>query len=400
VRRGVVLALLLVCAALACDNLSSPSGLTPARSVERVIHTPKPQPTHLRARVAREQIPVCRRPMDLALSADGKKLFVACPGSNQLVAVDTERLDLAWAGQSGQERLYRVVADPKRDRVYAIGMNGRFLTAFDGGTGEEIKQLAVGSHIADLALVPGKDRLVVTATNPPQASLIDLARLAVDGEVLFPSPPGSLAMRDDGLLGAVSCGLWEVTVGGTRPMFEPIYLFDPNAAGRAPEHLGFGGMQARQGLFTRGGLVLLVPGRQSATVSVFSVSNRQLLTTIQVGAAPEKIVATPNGLWAFTQDTGAASTTRIDLIRYEASGRVALPNNPQDLIIAPDGVEAYATLPGADGAPGQVAIIDVENLVVVALVRVGQDPCRLLASPNGRRLYVADFLSNTVSIVE
>ncbi len=335
-RRGLAAALALLCVTLACDNLSARVDPHHAKSIVRIIHTPKPQPTHLKARIEREQITVCRRPMDLALSADGRKLFVACPGSNQLVAVDTVRLDLAWAGEPRQERLYRVVADPKRDRVYAIGMNGRFLTAFDGSTGAELTQLPVGSHVADLALVPGKDRLVVTATNPPQAVLIDLARLAVVGNVMFPSPPGSLAMREDGRLAAVSSGLWEVTVGGARPLLEPIYLFDPNTPGRAQVQLGFGGIQTRQGLFTRGGTILLVPGRQSGTVSVFAIDTRRLIGAIRVGAAPEKIVVTPNGRWAFTQDAGAATTTRIDLTRYEASGSVALPGNPQDLAVAPD----------------------------------------------------------------
>ena len=36
----------------------------------------------------RSTVPVCQQPQDLVILPDSSKVFVACPGSNQLAAVD------------------------------------------------------------------------------------------------------------------------------------------------------------------------------------------------------------------------------------------------------------------------------------------------------------------------
>lgn len=395
------LLLILASLSVACDDLdpkddpvarTDPTQDQPAK--EKVL------PSHLKMRVERQQVEVCRRPYGLASSHDGKTVYVACPGSHQLSAIDTETMEVRWTSRPSCERLFRVLADPQRDMLYAVGMNGRFVVVFDSRDGQELTQISAGRYIADIAFVPGQDRMVVSAAQPPKATLIDLSSLTVDGAVIFPTPPGSLAMRADGRLAAASSGLWKVTVGGTVPLFEPIYLFDPTRSGSTYDHLGFGGIQGRRGIFVRGGSTLLVPGRQSATVSVFDVDSRRLARTIQVGAAPEMIVSTPDQRWALTLDTEGASLTRIDLHRREASGHIVLPANPQDMLVSPDGAEVYVTLAGGTGKKGYVAVVDVKQLTIMDLIPVGADPCCMAFSDGGRRLYVSNFLSNSVSLLE
>jgi len=398
----IILALLLLASAFACDDLDPTDD--PVAKTDPAAQMIKPQsklpPSHLQQRVEREQIAVCHRPYGMTLSPDGRTLFVACPGENRIAAIDTELMELRWTSDTTCERVYELVADPRRNLVYAIAMSGRLLHVFDGKTGKLKKQLYIGRNVADMALVPGHDRMVVTAAEPAQAALIDLAELNIEGYVEFPTPPGSLAMRADGQLAAASGGLWQITVAGAKPMKEPVYLFDPLKPGHTRDQLGLGGTQARKGIFARGGSTLLVPGRQSATVSVFDVDQRRLARTVQVGAAPEKLVISSDGLWAFTLDSRGSSTTRIDLSRREASGHVVLPANPQDLMISPDGFELYAALPGRRGKRGEIAVVDMRALVVADRIPVGDDPCRMVVSHAGRRLFVSNFLADSVSVLE
>lgn len=401
-KRCALLLLLALWWAVACDDLNPADDPVTRTDPTTQEKTPPPKlpPSHLRLRVERQQIDVCRRPFGLTVSADDRSAFVACPGSNQIAAIDTSMLEVRWISEPASERLFRVIADPRRDRVYAVAMNGRFLHIYNSATGKRIKRLRVGHNIADFALVPGKDRMVVTATSPPSAWLIDLQTMAVDGQVEFPTPPGSLAMRPDGLLAAASSGLWRETVRGAKPVYEPIYLFDPSVPGKTEDRLGFGGTQARGGVFVRGGTTLLVPGRQSATVSVYEVDERRLVRSIQVGAAPEKIVVSADQRWAFTLDTQGSSVTRLDLNRREAAGHVALPANPQDLAVAPDGAELYLTLPAKSGRAGKLAVVDNSDLMISDLIPVGHDPCCLTFLQNGRRLLVSNHLSDSVSVIE
>jgi DNA-binding beta-propeller fold protein YncE len=403
--RRFLLALLLVAALwpAACDDLDTgddPLARTRPDRTEAEAVAPKPLVSHLALNVEREQIPVCERPFGLALSPDDKTAFVACAGSGQVLALETEFFDRRWLSKKLYERIYRIVADPIRPRLYAVAINGARLHVLNTADGDIVRSLAVGGNIADLALVPGRDRLIVTTTTPPQAVLIDLATLEIDGHVTFPTPPGHLAVRGDGGLAVASSGLWERLVHTAKPVEEPVYLFDPSRGGDSQDEMGLGGTQARRPLFVQGGQMLLVPERTSATVSAFNVDERRLIRTIQVGAAPEKLVATPNDRWAFSLDTRGSSITRIDLRRKQSAGHVVLTADPQEMVLAPDGTQLYAALGGRDGQPGRIAVIDVETVTVLDHIRVGRDPCALAVVAGGRKLMVSNFRSNTVSILE
>jgi YVTN family beta-propeller protein len=395
---------LVAAAAFACDDLSvrAPATDPPASEAARAKPPPTFAPTapgHLRLQVEREEVRVCERPLGLLLSPADDTLYVACAGSGRVTALDTDSLQPRWTSQPLFERIYKLAYDDRRRQVYAVGMNGRFVHVLDAA-GETVAQINVGGNIADMALAPDVDRLVVTIAQPPQAALIDVNTLRIDGYVVFPTPPGSLTIRRDGQLAVASSGLWQVKGKDFTPVQQPVYLFDPRQAGRTLDSLGLGGAQARHTLFTHGGANLLVAERTADSVAVFDVASRRLLRTIPVGAAPEKMVASPDGAWAFTLDSKGASITRVDLRAREADGYAVLPADPEDLAIAADGRELYAALAGAEGRRGAVAVVDASDMTVADAIPVGRDPCSLVSSADGARVYVSNFLSDSVSVLE
>lgn len=401
-RRAAVIWCLvaLLALAVACDDLNTgddPVARTKPEDVEQA-GAPKILPGRLQLFVERQQVPVCDRPFGLALAPDGGTVFVACAGSGQVMALDTEFFDARWTSPAGFERLYKLLPDPARPRLYVIGINGAHLHALETTTGATVDTLNLGGPVADLVLAPSLDRLLVTITEPPQALSIDLATWRIVGRIEFPTPPGPLAVRGDGALAAAAGGVWQRLVKRTRPLQDPVYLFNPQQMSAPPVDLGLGGTQARQPVFAEAGTLLLVPERTSNTIAAFDVADNRLVRTIQVGAAPEKLVVTPNGRWAFSLDTRGASVTRIDLRRKQASGHVVFPSNPQDLVVAPDGNHLYVALAGVK--TGEVAIVDVEQVFVRDRLRVGRDPCAMVFSHGGRKLIVSNFLSNTLSILE
>ena len=402
-RCILILCLLLVATWIAaCDDLNTsddPVARTDPETAEEDA-APKLLPSHLQLFVEREQVPICHRPFGLALSPNEDTVFVACAGSGQVAALDTEFFDRTWTTDPLHDRVFKLLADPRRPRLYAIGMNGGRVHVIDTKTGRLEKSLPLGGAIADIALVPGRDRLIATVTQPSRAVIFDLATLTETGHVDFPSPPGSLALRPDGGLAAAGSGLWKRMVRKSAAVKEPVYLFDPQHPGRILADLGLGGTQTRQPLFLADGRTLLVPERTSDTVSVFDVEERRLIRTIQVGAAPEKLLATPNGRWAFSLDSRGASITRIDLRRKQTAGLVVLPTNPQDMIVSPDGIQLYAALACRDGRQGEIAVIDVETATVLDRIQVGSDPCAMTTTHAGRKLIVSNFRSDTISILE
>jgi YVTN family beta-propeller protein len=386
----------------ACDDL------TP-----RPVDPPKPSPLprvtaaapsgtgkHLALRVERDKAAACERPFGLALDAETQTLFVACAGSGLVVALDAQTLAPRWTCRRLYERIYKLVLDPPRRRLYAVGMNGRSLYAINARTGIVVDQLPVEGAITDMALVPGGDRLVLATTQPPHAALVDLNAFRIDAAVTFPTPPGSLAVRSDGELAVANSGLWQIKGRDAEPLQAPVYLFDPRQGGRPFGALGLGGAQARQALFVRNGAELLVTERTADSVAIFDVASRKLIRTVPSGAAPEKLAASPDGKWAFVLDSKGASIARIDIAARETDNYVALTANPQDIAVSPDNRELYVALPGAEDKPGSVAVIDAAAMNLLDMIPVGRDPCQLLLAPAGDKLYVSNFLSDSVSLVE
>lgn len=354
-------------------------------------------PGHLQLHVQRSQLPVCRRPYGLALSPDQRTIYVACAGDGRVTAFETEFLNRLWTSPALNERIYRLTVDPRRDRLYAIGMNGRYLHALDTRTGEPLARLNLGFGLADLSLTPGADWLLVSTMQPPRVAVIDLVEPAVAGHIELSTPPGDLAVASDGQIAAAASGVWRMKDREGEPVKESVYLFEPWPDGRVVAELGLGGGQSRKPLFLDRNKRLLAPDRSGASVWLFDLSRRRLMREWAVGRAPEKVLVDQRGRLAYSLDTQGAGLTRIDLRRLRANGHLSLAADPQDFLLSGDGTHLYVALAGR---PGRVAVVETTTFTVADEIRVGDDPCAMIAAKGGRQVFVSNFLSNTISVLE
>ena len=75
---------------------------------------------------------------------------------------------------------------------------------------------------------------------------------------------------------------------------------------------------------------------------------------------------------------------------------IAVGNSPAGLAVAPSGRRLYVANRNSDS----VSVIDTSSNTVVATVNVGAFPVDVALSPNGKRLYVTNFFDNSVSVVD
>lgn len=383
----------------ACDDLHPGDD---AREFSDPIEAGKRRPAvfspgRLQLHVQRSQMPACRRPYGLALAPDQRTLYATCAGDGRVTAYETEFLNRLWTSPALNERIYRLAVDPRRDRLYAIGMNGRYLHVLDARTGEQVTRLNLGVGVADLSLTPGADRLLVSTMQPPRVAIIDLAGPAVAGTIELASPPGDLAVSSDGRLAVAASGVWRMKDREGEPVKEAIYLFEPWPEGRVVAELGLGGGQSRRPLFLEGNKRLLVPDRSGACLWLFDLPRGRLMREWAVGRAPEKVLVDQGGRVAYTLDTQSAGLTRIDLRRLRIDGHLILDADPQDFVLSGDETKLYVAL---TGQPGRIAVVNAVTFTIDDEIRVGDDPCAILAAKGGRQLFVSNFLSNTISVLE
>jgi YVTN family beta-propeller protein len=71
-----------------------------------------------------------------------------------------------------------------------------------------------------------------------------------------------------------------------------------------------------------------------------------------------------------------------------------------EVAVTPNGAFAYISDSALFGGSSSISVINTRTNTVVATVPVGFDPQRLAFVPGGAFAYVANQLSNTVSVIE
>ena len=277
-------------------------------------------------------------PFGLALDAQGKRLFVACPQQDRVAVLDTR--DLAEVASIG-------VGVRPTDVVYCQTRDGERLVVPNSGSDD----------ISILTLSP----------------LAELARVAVANR---------MATHDQMLTAPAS----EVTV------------LDP-ASSRVLDRLALDSAHLAEG-------IAAVPGKGWVLNSMVRVRNLVPITQVKDGW----VMA--SGL-AISRADGQVTQVPLD----EAN---AYFPDPSGIVASPDGRRAFVASGGSD----VVTVVDLDRLgswlagssaadrddaildmalscrYVVARIPTGCDPRHLALSPDGRRLYVAERLDDSVLVVD
>lgn len=84
---------------------------------------------------------------------------------------------------------------------------------------------------------------------------------------------------------------------------------------------------------------------------------------------------------------------------YAVTGMLNAPGLAEGIAFSPDALRAYVTH-GPDGEPGFLGIFDTRTRALLADVQVGTFPVGIAPTPDGTRVYVANNVDDTVSVVD
>ena len=300
-------------------------------------------------------------PRGLALSPDGARLFVTNSWDDTLSVIDTRSLAVVATFPVGAEPS-SVVEDRAGKRLFVANRNTSDIAVLDAQTGAEEKRLAGGRGTSYLALSPDGSRIYATH--------------------IYPNP------------------VTEPSLGGNRAVPESeITAIDTARAvvvDRIPLH-------AIAGAFH---VALSADGRLGV-LAEYHPRNLIPLAHLEHGGA------FTHSLTLFGADLGTPVEIPLDeLERYAAQ--------PFAIAIAPDKSRIYVSCGGSE----VVLVLDVARLLrfvrthtrqpsgsfaqdlsasanyVIARIPVGLNPRGLALSRDGRRLFVANRLDDTISVID
>ena len=338
-----------------------------------------------------------KTPLNLAVTGDGNRLFVACETSNTLIVVDIE-------------------------------------------SGTVIAELSVGIEPHFVLLSDDDTRAYVSNRGSDDVSVVDVPSLRVVGSIPVGDEPHEMATNDAGtLLYVANAGTYDVSVVDVAAGREAKRLAasrGPWGVARSPDgrHVYVTNNLPRYGSFRTPGTseVTVLETHGSTVAQRFSVPDANLIQGIafepQGRFALVTLIRTKNLVpmtrnvqgWIITNGIGVLwEDGRVDQLLLDE------PNDffadPTDVVFSRDGKYAFVT----GGGVREVAVIDVERLVrllettsledreevlpnhlgmsaeyVVRRIGVGRSPRGMTVSADGRYLYVADGLDDAISVID
>ena len=141
------------------------------------------------------------------------------------------------------------------------------------------------------------------------------------------------------------------------------------------------------------------------TVSVIDTYSNRVISTIVVGQQPACMAINPSGTRLYVTNWGSDNVSVVDTGTNKVVATVTVGQRPISMAINKSGTFAYVV----NQTSGDISVIDMSNNNVVRTIPVGnhsvgaswdKKSVYLEISPDEKRIYVADYGSNTVSVID
>ncbi|TGD96036.1 beta-propeller fold lactonase family protein [Methylobacterium nonmethylotrophicum] len=244
-----------------------------------------------------------------------------------------------------------------------------------------VARIPVPGAPAGVALSPDRASVYVTAPEGKALVVIDAAARRVVRTV--PLGGGPLGVGVNPVSGAVYVADWYA---------KRLWEIDPRSLAVAAE-IPVGTSPSGIAV-TPDGKFLLAADRDDDALSLVDTATRERVATIPVGTRPFGVTIDREGRRAFSANVGSNDVSVVDLGERREVGRVKVGERPYAVALAQG--RAFVT----DQYGGTVSTFDAATLAPGPRLAVGEYPEGIQAGPDGRTVYVANWESNTLTVID
>ena len=301
-----------------------------------------------------------------------------------------------------------IVITPDGTTVFVVNPDAGSVSAIDTASATTRDEIIVGRDPRSLALSPDGQRLYVTNQASVTLSILDIYPLALHAALRVGPDPYSVVANPNGRLVYVAAtGADRIDVVDTGL----VQVVDTIAVEARPKGLAL----------SPDGAHLYVTHELSGAVSVLDLTERRVLHVIDTGAESNRAqrivlhlathraylphirsnVSNPHLLFDTTLFP-VLSVIDLTTNQHLLSERLDLSvvdrpvNLPFDVALSADGQRAHIVYLGS----GDMSVIDLANRTVLAHLEVGDGPRGIVLTPDERTAYVANSLSDDVSVID
>lgn len=336
-------------------------------------------------------------PLNLAVSHDGKFIYVVAEDGNSLLVVNTARNKVTEEIPVGLHP-HSVIIDKTGDKAYVSNQWSDNVSVIDLKNEEVIDTIKTGGGPAGLALSANEKFLYSVNSFSSDISVIDLSTGEETKRLTAGNNPTGIGKSPDGSLLYVTSRRTLSAPFGDTIRCELTGIKDENQRISERRNIKSAYMMENVEFTPSGDLAIFPLIRPKNNVPTIQVERGWMMTegvgivenkpsgrTLQLlldepnayYADPFDIAISPDGKRAFVSHGGVDKITVVDLdaVRNLING------------IAPSKVEMYANHLG------------ISSGIVIKRIPTGANPKGLTLSPDGKKLYVAEHLDDRITVI-
>ncbi len=355
------------------------------------------QIAHPRELPKTREAPLYKTPLNMALSPDGKELYVACEASHSVIVVDAaaqRKIAEIPVGRHPAD----VTFSPDGTRAYVSNRLDDTVSVLHVAARKVLATIAVGDEPHGVLTDRSGKHLYVLNTSSDGISVIDTATLKEIKRLSASRNPWSLSLSPDGGRIYITNNLSRLVKFRTPPTSEVTVIDTDRAV--VEDRIVVPASNLLQGIDWH-------PSGRFALITINRTKNLVPMTRLLQG-------------WTITNGLGIIwRDGRVDQVLLDEPN-LCFPD-PADVAITPDGRLALVTSSGSD----RVAVVDVPKLIsmlegasdddrrrvfpnhvgkptefVIKHIATKNSPRGILISPDGKTAYVANALDDSLTIID
>jgi YVTN family beta-propeller protein len=297
----------------------------------------------------------------MRFSRDGSRLYVTEVGEGDVAVIDPAAGTVVGHFATGGEEPAGLAMSPDGTQLAVANSGSDSVTLLDARSGARLRRLDLRGSPADAAFSPDGATLAVALCQLNEVAFVDLATGQVPGRVPTGIHPRALVFTGDGSLACLN------TTDGSVSLIDPATKREARRL-RTPA-VNLRGIAARPD-----GRLLYVTGQRAQ-------NERPTETAIGVWS---------NQAFGLSVRGGIADNIWLDLLASNAA-------DPDDIVLNADGSRAYIACGGGNSVQ---SLRPGGNYDAKTALDVGADPRGLALAPDGRQLWVANYLGNDLAVLD